>query len=164
MLDTDFKLTLDTQGIKNLEKYSRTLNKRHIRFGWYEGKNYPADHDNKGISIAQVAYWQEYGYGAIPSRPYFRQAMNKVKRGTRSQIKTIFLTGIHGNNISGGLQKLADSIVLEYQKSVATQNYKSLKDYTIKLKGHTYQMYDSGVMMGNFKARVYHQNQAHIKD
>ncbi len=120
MLTDTLKITSDLSKLKDLERHCRTLNKRHIRFGWYEGKNYPADHDNRGISIAQVAYWQEYGYGAIPSRPYFRQAVNKVKRGTRGQIKTIFLTGIHGNNISSGLQRLADSIVLEYQKSVAT--------------------------------------------
>lgn len=167
MMTTTFKITSDMVKLKDLEKHCRTLNKRHIRFGWYEGKNYPASHANGGISIAQVAYWQEYGMGGknpIPSRPYFRQAINKVRRGTRSQIKTIFLTGIHGNDVTGGLQKLADSVVFEYQKSVAMQNYTKLSDYTVALKGHTYQMYDSGIMMGNFKSRVYKQSQEHIKD
>lgn len=167
MVTVDFKITSDMKGLKELEKNCRVLNKRHIRFGWYDGKKYPASHDNKGISIAQVAYWQEYGLGGekpIPSRPYFRQTINKVKRNNYNQIKTIFLTGIHGNDISGGLNKLSNSIVAEYQKSVAMQNHKKLSDYTVAVKGHTYQMYDSGVMMGNFKAKVYHQKQDNIKD
>lgn len=153
--------------MKNLEKHCRTLNKRHIRFGWYEGKNYPASHPNRGISIAQVAYWQEYGMigkNIIPSRPYFRQSINKIRYGSRNQIKTIFLTGIHGNDVTGGLDKLANSIVLQYQTAVAMQNYQKLSDYTVNLKGHTYQMFDSGVMMANFKAKVYKQKQEHIKD
>lgn len=168
MLAMDFKITSDLQGIKNLEKYCRTINKRHIRFGWYEGKKYPASHENSGIPIAQVAYWQEYGSSSggrnIPSRPYFRQTKNIVKNSYNSQIKSIFLTGIFGNDMSGGLNRMADSIVLDYQKTVAKQNNKKLSAYTIALKGHTYQMFDSGVMMANFKAKVYHQNQVHIKD
>lgn len=168
MMTSDFKITSEMTGFKNLEKHCRTLNKRHIRFGWYEGRKYPASHPNKGISIAQVAYWQEYGVSDgdknIPSRPYFRQAINVVKRGYRNDIKKIFLTGIFGNDMSGGLKKMADSIVLDYQKTVAKQNYTKLSDYTVSLKGHTYQMHDSGVMMGNFKAKVYHQKQSNIKD
>lgn len=168
MVTLDFKITSDMKGMKDLEKHCRTLNKRHIRFGWYEGKKYPAGHDNAGLSIAQIANWQEYGVSNgeknIPSRPYFRQTINKVKTSNYAQIKKIFLTGIHGNNIDGGLNKLAEAIVLEYQTSVAMQNHKRLSDYTVSMKGHNYQMYDSGVMMANFKARVYKQKQEHIKD
>lgn len=167
MSTLDFKITSDLSGLKKLEKNCRTMNKRHIRFGWYEGKNYPASHPNAGIPIAQVAYWQEYGVGGdkpIPSRPYFRQAKNMVKRGHYNQIKKVFLTGLHGNNVDTVLNALSESIVADYKKSVAMQNYKKLSDYTITLKGHSYQMLDSGVMIDNFKARVYKQKQEHIKD
>lgn len=167
MFTVDFKITPDLSGLKKLEKNCRTMNKRHIRFGWYEGKKYPTSHPNAGISVAQVAYWQEYGIGGdkpLPSRPYFRQTINKVKRGHYNQIKKVFLTGLHGNNVDTVLKPLSESTVVEYKKSVAMQNYKKLSDYTVSLKGHNYQMLDSGVMMDNFKARVYKQKQEHIKD
>lgn len=170
MLTSEFKIESDMRGFIKLEKNCKLLNKRHIRFGWYEGKRYSASHANKGISIAQVAYWQEYGMAGgggkkpIPSRPYFRQAINKIRYNYRDDIKKTFLTGLYGNDMSGGLKKVADSIVLDYQKSVAMQNHESLSGYTVAKKGHNYQMFDSGVMMGNFKSRVYHQNQEHIKE
>lgn len=167
MSTIDFKITSDLSGLKKLEKNCRTMNNRHIRFGWYEGKNYPSSHPNAGIPIAQVAYWQEYGIGGdkpLPSRPYFRQAINKFKRGHYNQIKKVFLTGLHGNNVDTVLKPLSESTVIDYKKSVSVQNYKKLSDYTVSLKGHSYQMLDSGVMMDNFKARVYKQKQEHIKD
>ena len=87
-----------------------------------------------------------------------------VKRGHYNQIKKVFLTGLHGNDVDVVLNALSESIVADYKKSVAMQNYKKLSDYTVTLKGHSYQMLDSGVMIDNFKAKVYKQKQEHIKD
>lgn len=169
MIDPTFKITSNKKSLRKLEVNCRKLNRRHIRFGWYEGRNYPASHENKGLSIAQVAYWQEYGMRgqggkSIPSRPYFRQAIITVQNGYNTRIKNMFLTGIFGNDIDTHLNKIATSIVSDYQKSVALQNHEKLSDVTVKIKGHSYQMLDSGVMMANFKARVYKQKQEHIKD
>lgn len=167
-MEFNFNIKSDLKNLKSLEKNCRTLNKRHIRFGWYEGKKYPTSSGNGGISIAQVAYWQEYGASNdgknIPSRPYFRQTINIIKGSYRNDIKKIFLTGLYGNDIDAGLNKLASSIVLDYHKTVAMQNHKKLSDYTISIKGHGYQMVDSGIMISNFKAKVYKQKQSNIKD
>ena len=152
--------TLDMSGLKNLEKSLRGIKKKHIKYGWYEGKTY-TDGKNRDIPIAQVANWQEYGKpssdgeSAIPARPYFRQARETVATTHNQDIKNIFVATV--NNVSPiiELNKLADALVLDYKQSVARQNYTKLSEMTVKKKGHDYQMKDSEVMMDNFKARVY---------
>lgn len=162
-------ISLDMSVFKGMEKSVKQLNKRHIRFGWYEGKFYPAS-SNSGLSIAQVAYWQEYGRAgvgdtpSIPSRPYFRQSINIIKRSTNRYIADVFKTAIGGRDTTAKLQKMSDSFVGKYRASVASQNYKKLAPYTVALKGNSFQMIDSGVMVSNFKSRVYRQSQSTIKD
>lgn len=162
-------VSLDMSVLKDVEKNVKQLNKRHIRFGWYEGKFYPTS-SNSGLSIAQVAYWQEYGRAgvgdtpSIPSRPYFRQAINAIKRSSNKHIASIFKTALFGGDTTTKLQKMSDSFVGKYRASVASQNYKKLAPYTVALKGNSYQMIDSGVMVSSFKSRVYRQSQSTIKD
>ena len=152
--------TLDMSGLKNLEKSLRGIKKKHIKYGWYEGKTY-TDGKNRGIPIAQIANWQEYGKSAegdeppIPARPYFRQARETVGTSHNQAIKNIFVATVSNESPIVELNKLADALVIDYKQSVARQNYTRLSDITISKKGHSYQMKDSVVMMDNFKARVY---------
>ena len=79
-------------------------------------------------------------------------------------IKAIFTDAIHGRDTTNRLNTLATSISMSYKQSVAMQNYTKLSNYTITMKGHTYQMIDSGIMMDNFKAKVYRTSQDNIKE
>lgn len=157
----DVKIDQDLLGLRSLEKHCKALNKRHIRFGWIDGKNYPSSHNNKGLPIAQVAHWQEFGLGGsensppIPPRPYFRQTLAKVNTTYNLNFKTIFTKALQGEGTLPELEKIAQGIETNYRESVARQNFRQLSAYTVKLKGHTYQMVDSGVMTNNFKAKVY---------
>lgn len=163
------KTTLDMSGLKAMTKSVKAVNKRHIRYGWIDGKSYPASHKNAGIPIATVANWQEFGLSGssdrppIPSRPYFRQAINMSKKRYRTNLASIFGTAIKGGDTASRLTVLANELVIDYSESVLRQNYKSLSPYTVKLKGHSYQMDDSGVMFANFKSKVYRTSIDNIK-
>ena len=152
--------TIDMSGLKNLEKSLRGIKKKHIKYGWYEGKTY-TDGKNRGIPIAQIANWQEYGKSAegdepsIPARPYFRQARETVAISHNQEIKNVFIATVNNQSPIVELNKLANALVIDYKQSVARQNYTKLSDITIKKKGHSYQMKHTEVMMDNFKARVY---------
>ena len=156
---------LDISGLKQLEKSCKGITKKHIRYGWIDGKIYPASSANKGIPIAQVAHWQEYGKAGtpqtppIPSRPYFRQSIAMTKVNYTTNLSTIFLDVVHNRNTITNLNKLAVELVKDYSESVLRQNFEALSGYTVLKKGHSYQMDDSGIMMNNFKARVYKQKQ-----
>lgn len=155
----------DNSILKNLERSIKTLNQRHIRYGWLNGKIHPIAR----VPIAQVASWQEFGLPAtsnspaLPARPYFRQAVNKIRYSYNTDIKNIFLSALEGRDMDSHLNFLAENIRVSYGNSIASQNYSHLAPYTVKLKGHKYQMFDSGAMISNFNSKVYKQSLNNIK-
>ena len=166
----DIKVTQDTKELIKLQKSLNTITKRHIRFGWIDKKTYPAATGNLGINIAEIARIQEYGRPrtalspAIPSRPYFRQALKEVQFGYVGEMASVFRTVLSNVNATPELEKVSKELVRDYVQSVSKQNYQKLSDVTISLKKHSYQMIDSGTMTLNYKARVYRENQKAIKD
>ena len=164
-MEFEFKLDIDTTKLKALQRDIKVLNKRHIRYGWLKNKMHP----NAQVPIAQVANLQEFGVpasednAAIPARPYFRQAVNKVRYGYYNDIKYIFIATLEGRDVDSHLNFLAENLRTAYGNSIASQNHKALAPYTVKLKGHKYQMFDSGVMINSFESKVYRQGIGSIK-
>ena len=164
-MEFEFKLDIDTTKLKALQRDIKVLNKRHIRYGWLKNKMHPTAQ----VPIAQVANLQEFGIpatednAAIPARPYFRQAVNKVRYGYYNDIKYIFIATLEGRDVDSHLNFLAENLRTAYGNSIASQNYKPLAPYTVKLKGHKYQMFDSGVMISSFESKVYRQGIGSIK-
>lgn len=164
-MEFEFKLDIDTTKLKALQRDIKVLNKRHIRYGWLKNKMHP----NAQVPIAEVANWQEFGIpatednAAIPARPYFRQAVNKVRYGYYNDIKYIFTATLEGRDVDSNLNFLAENLRTAYGNSIASQNHKALAPYTVKLKGHKYQMFDSGVMINSFESKVYRQGIGSIK-
>ena len=164
-MEFEFKLDIDTTKLKALQRDIKVLNKRHIRYGWLKNKMHPTAQ----VPIAQVANLQEFGIpatednAAIPARPYFRQAVNKVRYGYYNDIKYIFIATLEGRDVDSHLNFLAENLRTAYGNSIASQNHKALAPYTVKLKGHKYQMFDSGVMINSFESKVYRQGIDNIK-
>lgn len=165
----DVDIKLDTSGIKQLEKSLNGIKKKHIRFGWIDGKSYPSGHPSAGLKIAQVASYHEFGVKAstdkpaIPQRPYFRQTIQKVRYGFKGELMEIFNDVIHNKPPMPALTKLSNSLSKQYQISVARQNFQGLSEYTIKLKKHNYQMVDSSIMQNSFQSKVYRTNLNSVK-
>ena len=164
-MEFEFKLDIDTTKLKALQRDIKVLNKRHIRYGWLKNKMHPTAQ----VPIAQVANLQEFGIpatednAAIPARPYFRQAVNKVRYGYYNDIKYIFIATLEGRDVDSHLNFLAENLRTAYGNSIASQNQKPLAPYTVKLKCHKYQMFDSGVMINSFESKVYRQGIGNIK-
>lgn len=150
----------DLSGFKNLKKELNKLKSRHIKFGWINGKKYPASHKNAGKYIASIAVLQEYGFDKIPRRAYFRQMINTIKHSSkyRSDIGEIFVSALHGNLDESKLNKLAQELPKDYNESVLRQNKKPLAEYTVSIKGHTFQMDHTGYMLTNFSSKVFKQS------
>lgn len=163
-LDIDF----DDSYLKNIKRACKKGNVRHIRFGWIDEKKYPSGHKNEGTYIASVAYWQEFGTMGengehIHPRPYFRQLVNKVKFGYNEEIKKYFQSLCTGLVANSTLISLATEITKDYNEVVLSQSNKKLSPITIRIKGHTYQLDDTGVMLTSFKAEVFQQSFENIK-
>ena len=147
-------LKLDISGIEKLEKRCKSITKKHIKFGWINGKKYPMSTTNGGIPIADIASKHEFGTG-VHQRPYFRQTINTARNSHNNDVANIFLHTLYNINTQKPLKTLADGLVNDYVNSVARQNYKSLSPVTVAIKGHPYQMLDTGIMMRNFESKVY---------
>lgn len=167
-LDIDF----DDTYLKNIKKACKKGNVRHIRFGWIDKKKYPSGHKNEGTYIASVAYWQEFGTISkngdedsehIHPRPYFRQFVNKVKFGYNEEIKKYFQSLCTGLVDDTKLTSLATYITYDYFVVVSSQSHKKLSPITIRIKGNSYQLDDTGVMLDSFKAKVFQQSFENIK-
>ena len=46
-----------------------------VRVGILGTQKYPAKDGKGDVSVAQVAYWNEYGTATIPARPFFRNTI-----------------------------------------------------------------------------------------
>ena len=163
-LDIDF----DDSYLKRIKKACNKGNVRHIRFGWIDKKKYPSGHKNEGTYIASVAHWQEFGTVSdnnehIHPRPYFRQLVNKVRFGYNEEIKKYFQSLCTGLVDNTKLTSLAQEITKNYFEVVSSQSHKKLSPITIRIKGHTYQLDDTGVMLTSFKAKVFQQSFENIK-
>lgn len=161
--------TIDLSGLRKLEKSCKSINKKHIKFGWIDGKSYTKG-ENAGVPIAEIAATQEFGRGGsagkppIPARPYFRQSIDMAKQNYNRELTNIFLNVLYGTSTAASLDKLAGELVKDYSESVLRQNFQRLAPMTVAIKGHSYQMDDTGVMIQNFKAKVYRTSLDSVKN
>ena len=78
-----------------------------------------------------------------------------TKNNYTTNLSTIFTDVVHNRNPITNLNKLAVELVKDYSESVLRQNFEALSGITVAKKGHSYQMDDSGIMIQNFKSKVY---------
>lgn len=162
-VDVDLNIIEDLSGFENLIKACKKAHNRQIRFGWLEKKKYPADKNKPSLYVAQVAFWQEFGTERFVARPYFRQLINQVKYRFNGDIKNFMTDVVHGVVSEQKLLNLANEIEYSYHSTVSRQQYKKLSPITIRIKGHDFQLDNTGVMLNSFKAKVFHQNIENIK-
>lgn len=155
---TDFKMEFDTTVLDNIYKAAKQAHTKHIRFGWLDGKKYPATHKNKGLPIAQVAQWQEYGTHNIPARPYAAISIYKTANESLEDIKDYFLAVCRGSYDVSYLNNIVARGKKTFSDTVMNQGEKSLSPTTIRIKGHDFQLDHTGYLLQNFDAKVYKTN------
>lgn len=158
MLTTKMDIRMDMSKFNLIYKAARQARNQHLRFGWVDKKRYSSD-KNKGLYVATVAYWQEFGTTAngkvhIPARPYFRQLANKVRYDYNGSIRTYFRAVCTGGATDVVLQSIGKKIVKDYRDIVGRQIHKKLATSTIKIKGHSYQLDHSGLLLSSFDYKV----------
>ena len=167
-IDIKLDIKFDDIKLKAIVKACTTGSKRHIRYGWLDRKKYPNSSRHKNLYVAEVAYFQEIGtrrHGKlhIPPRPYLRLTISKVRNAYSSHIENYFKSLCNGYVDTTSLNIMAVEIKKDYNESVLSQKYRRLADKTIDLKGHGFQMDETGLLLTSFKAKVYKQSFEAIK-
>lgn len=133
-----------------------------LKVGFLEGATYPASGDDKeGLSVAQVAFWNEFGTlqvhgaaaeargnttrsGGVPPRPFFRNAIAQNSPNWSTELAAA--VKLANYDTRKALTIMGDVVKGQIVKSILETNSPPLSEYTIKKKGFAKPLIDTGVM------------------
>lgn len=121
---------------KALSKY-KDMN-ASVRVGVLEDATYP-----NGESVAMVAFWNEYGEGVIPPRPFFRQTVFNQKSNWVSS--TTNLMKIH-NDPEKVMGLMGEHMKGQIVQSINTWTDPPNSEYTVKKKGFNAPLRETGLL------------------
>ena len=115
-----------------------------------------ATNADTGASIAEYAYWNEFGTKNIPPRPFFRNAISDNSdtwaKSISSQLKTMGVTD--KNVVAKALRRTGKLMRSDIQQSISKGGFKPLKPATIKRKGKATPLVDTGDMRNAISYKV----------
>lgn len=141
-------VTAEVDGGDNLKRYLRELAVRlgdgaEARVGFLEGATYPAK--DGGMSVAQVAFWNEYGTTKSPPRPFFRNMIEDQAPTWATKLSAaIKYTNYRPR---AALELLAADIRGHLVESINLLQDPPLAAYTVEKKGFAKPLIDSAVMV-----------------
>lgn len=97
-----------------------------------------------GKSVAQVAYWNEYGTAHIPPRPFFRQTIAKHKNEWPAKAAAIMRQ--NGGDVPKTLALMGEGIKGQVVETI--QNFRDPPNatYTVRKKGFDKPLIDTGTL------------------
>ena len=134
---------------KQLDKIEKELDYLKTHTVWVGFVGGEADKKVDGVAIYMYANFNEYGTSNIPSRPFFRTALNNNRKYIKEQLKEL-LGKVATGKITGELA--LKSIGLEVQgliqDSIKNGNWEKNADSTIVAKnGRGQPLIDTGSML-----------------
>lgn len=118
-----------------------------VEVGFLEGATYP-----DGTPVAAVAFWNEFGNGSAPPRPFFRRMIAVEKPTWAAKVRAAYqhsggdvekTLALMGNDIEGALKQSINDLVSP-----------PLAPYTIKKKGFSKPLIDTSHMINSTGYRV----------
>ena len=118
-----------------------------VSVGFLGGATYP-----DGTSVAQVAFWNEYGTTRIPPRPFFRTMIANESPGWGVLMqKAAKHYEYNGDTV---LQFMGVKIAEQLQQSIAGWQTPSNAPFTIAAKGFNKPLVDTGQMQNSVDFEV----------
>lgn len=113
-----------------------------VRVGILGTQKYPAKDGKGDVSVAQAAYWNEYGTATIPARPFFRNTIAEKQDEWADNAASILqhADGDVGRALALIGEDVKDDIVETIQNFGEPENAPS----TVKKKGFNKPLIDTG--------------------
>lgn len=118
-----------------------------IKIGVASGSTYP-----DGQSVADVAYWDEYGTENIPARPTISLVPFKYGDEWRGQLESILKSS--GWKVEQSLEAFANMIVGQVKMEINNLVDPPLSPYTIKKKGSDKPLIDTGLLLNSYAYQI----------
>ena len=125
-------ITAQLHGGKQIERklaaaMRKLGNGKQLRVGFLEGAKYP-----DGTSVAQVAFWQEFGSSRAPARSFFRPMIAKESGGWGQMLARV-LPKV-GYDIEKAMHRLGGFIASQLTESIVTTPQPPLSEVTLMLR------------------------------
>lgn len=119
----------------------------HVNVGVIEQATYPT-----GESVAQVAFWNEYGTATAPSRPFFRQTINDNKSNWVASVGN--LMKLHNGDTQKVMGLMGQHIQGQIVQSITTWTTPPNSAYTEAKKGFNKPLVDTGQLSRSISYEV----------
>ena len=140
------RLQKDFRDLERVDKELMYAKNHYILIGFISEKY------NDGVNVREYALWNEYGTLYIPARPFFRRATNtrKAKRlinnYAKRQIGKVIDTRGHFT-MEQAYNAIGVYVVGQIQKSIKRGNWQQNAPSTVRRKGKSNPLIDSGSMI-----------------
>ncbi len=118
-----------------------------VNVGVIEEATYPT-----GESVAQVAFWNEYGTATAPARPFFRKTINDNKSAWIQSVGN--LMKIHGGDTEKVMSLMGEHIKGQITQSILTWTDPPNSAYTVAKKGFNKPLVDTAQMSRSISYEV----------
>lgn len=137
---------VDFSEIDKIKKNCKTINRRHIQWGYLSPRTYPAGDPNgrAGMPVAWIAAINDLGLEVakgkdgktrkLPARPFFTASIAGAILLVRQIIERFFLDVLAGKNMDGDLTRLATMLEWTVRMSIDYQNFTPLAPFTVAKK------------------------------
>lgn len=148
-------MKLEITGLKDLElseslesklKGLLSKSKHKLEIGFFENAKYQS-----GVNVAKVAFINEYGNLNQPPRPFFRVAIDKNTAKWFNVFKNQFLAN---NSLELSLNQVGEVAKGDVVSSITALTNPALKESTIKRKGSSKPLIDTGFLRASVNFKV----------
>ena len=142
-------------GYKKLMKSLRTASTpREVTVGIHEAEG-SSTHEGGKASVAEVGEFHEFGTKNIPRRSFIRDWADENSDKHRAMLRTIGQAIIQGKySVEVGLARFGARAVGEIQRRMAAGISPPLKESTIKRKGSSVPLIDTGQLRSSIAFKV----------
>lgn len=117
-----------------------------VRVGIIESQTYP-----DGESVAQVAYWNEYGTATIPARPFFRNTIAEKQDEWAEKAAELLKQSDDTNH---ALALIGEGVKGDIVKTIQNFSDPPNADSTVKRKGFNKPLVDTGDLWRAIQSEV----------
>lgn len=133
--------------MKALEEIAERMGGGEVAVGFMEGATYP-----DGTPVAAVAFWNEFGKGEQPARPFFRQMIAAESPTWPAKMAALAkATDYDGDKVLG---LMGEDIKGALQKGINDFTTPALAESTVEQKGFAKPLIDTSHMLNSVNYEV----------
>lgn len=123
-----------------------------VRVGILETQTYPTKDGKGDVSVAQVAYWNEYGTSTIPARPFFRNTIAEKQDEWADNAASILQHA--DGDVGKALALIGEGVKGDIVETIQNFSEPENAPSTVKKKGFNKPLIDTGDLWRAIQSEV----------